>query len=411
MTESEALPKPLEGIRIVEYGVFHAGPGGIAILGDLGAEIIKVETHLGDPIRYWTRIADFDFALENKESIVFEVSNRNKRSICLDIKKKQGREIFNRLIKETDVFLTNLRQSTKAKMMLDYTSLSQLNPQLIYASVSGYGQKGAMHDVGAFDPLGSARSGLMYVAGTPEPALLHIGVLDQATAITVSHAIITALLVRERQGFGQEVHVSLYSTALWLQYINFMMANTFDIDPCIPADRSKYSPLRNLFLCKDNKWIIGTHHPEEKYWTTFCQVTGQSDLLNNPQYTAESGAPADFKALNAIFDKIFASKTSAEWMGIFIASGLMFCNVQHIREVQDDPQALVNNYVVPFDHPLLGKVNFPGYPVHFSASRAGMQMAAPRLGEHSDEILKEAGYSEQEVNQFRDDGVINLELT
>lgn len=156
-TENQRLPGPLDGIRIVEYGVFHAGPGGNAILGDLGAEVIKIETFSGDPERSWTRVAGTDFSLKNKEGIFFEASNRNKKSICLDIKQRKGREIFNRLIKDADVFLTNLRKSTKAKMGLDYAAISKLNPNIIYASISAYGTEGPMSDLGAFDPLGSAR--------------------------------------------------------------------------------------------------------------------------------------------------------------------------------------------------------------------------------------------------------------
>jgi crotonobetainyl-CoA:carnitine CoA-transferase CaiB-like acyl-CoA transferase len=397
----QELQRPLEGIRIVEYGVFHAGPGGNAILGDLGAEIIKIETSSGDPERYWTQVAGFDFSLKNGESLIFEASNRNKKGICLDIKKEKGRKIFDRLITEADVFLTNLRKSTKVKLGLDYETLSRLNPKIIFASVSGYGLEGPMSDLGAFDPLGQARSGMMFVAGNSEPELLHLGILDQATAITVSHAILTALLVRERRGFGQEVHISLYSTALWIQYMNLLINTVLSIDPCIPADRTRHSPLRNRFRCRDGKWILGTHHPQEKYWATFCKVTGQSHLLSDPRFTTEDGAPRNFVELNAIFDKVFATKPRDEWMEIFLSHGLLACSVQQIQEVPNDPQALANNYVVPFDHPLQGKVKIPGYPVYFSACAAGTRSAAPQLGEHTDLVLRELGFTDREIDKLK----------
>jgi crotonobetainyl-CoA:carnitine CoA-transferase CaiB-like acyl-CoA transferase len=402
----QELQRPLKGIRIVEYGLFHAGPGGNAILGDLGAEVIKIETASGDPERYWTNVAGSDFSLKNGESIIFEASNRNKKSICLDIKKEKGRRIFNRLITDADVFLTNLRKSTKVKLGLDYETLSQFNSKIIHASVSGYGLEGPMSDLGAFDPLGQARSGMMFVAGNSEPELLHLGILDQVTAITVSHAILTALFVRERRGSGQEVHVSLYSTALWIQYINFLVSSVLSIDPCIPADRAQHSPLRNRFRCRDGKWIIGTHHPEEKYWATFCQATGQTDLLNNPRFTTDAGAPTNFVELNDIFDKVFATKLRDEWMEIFLLHGLLACSVQQIHEVPDDPQALANNYVVPFDHPLQGPVKIPGYPVRFSACKAGTRSAAPQLGEHTDLVLQELGYSDQEIEKLKKEKVV-----
>jgi len=405
-TAQQKLERPLDGIRIVEYGLFHAGPGANAILGDLGAEVIKIETASGDPERYWTHVAGYDLSLKNSESIVFEASNRNKKGMCLDIQNKKGREIFHRLIQEADVFLTNLRESTKNRLNIDYETLAGINPQIIYAGVSGYGRRGAMRDLGAFDPLGQARSGMMFVTGTPEPAMIHLGILDQATAITVSHAILTALLFRERKGIGQEVHVSLYSTALWMQYINLLLASVLAINPCITADRTQHSPLRNRFRCRDGKWILGTHHPEEKYWATFCKVTGQGGLLDEPRYTNESGGPVNFVELNKIFDAVFAIRSRDEWMAIFQTHGLMFCSVQQIQEVPDDPQALENGYLMPFMHPDQGAVAIPGYPVEFSKCQAGTRSAAPRLGEHTDLILQNLGYSEHEIEKLKKSSII-----
>lgn len=402
----QELERPLDGIRIVEYGVFHAGPGANAILGDLGAEVIKIETASGDPERYWTNVAGFDLSLKNGESIIFEASNRNKKGICLDIQKKKGREIFDRLIQEADVFLTNLRGSTQKRLNIDYETLAEINPQIIYAGVSGYGRLGSMSDLGAFDPLGQARSGMMFVTGTSEPAMIHLGILDQATAITVSHAILTALLFRERKGIGQEVHVSLYSTALWMQYINLLLTSVLSINPCITADRTRHSPLRNRFRCRDGKWILGTHHPEEKYWTTFCKATGQSGLLDDQRYTNESGGPVNFVELNRIFDEVFATRSRDEWMDIFQAHGLMFCSVQQIQEVPDDPQALANGYLMPFTHPDQGEITIPGYPVQFSNCQAGTRSAAPKLGEHTDLVLQNLGYSGHEIEKLKKGRVI-----
>ena len=399
-------PGPLDGIKIVEYGVFHAGPGGGAILGDLGAEVIKIEAAAGDPIRHWTHIGSIDIAKPDGESLMYEVSNRNKRGLCLDIKTEEGREVLHRLVKGADVFLTNLRKSTKSKLGIDYESLSKLNPKIIHANVSGYGPEGPMRDIGAFDPLGQALSGMMFVTGQGEPVLIHLGVLDQATAIAASHAIITALLVRERKGIGQEVHVSLYSTALWLQHPNLVISNALHIDPCVPAARHEHSPLRNRFCCKDGLWILGTHHPEEKYWAVFCKATGQQALLQDSRFTDSHERPGNYRELIPIFDKVFATKTRDEWMEIFRPHKLMFSAVKTIEEVEHDAQALANGYVTPFDFKDIGKVNIPGYPVQFSHCSAATKSPAPAIGEHTDHILGELGYTSSQIEALRKGNII-----
>ncbi len=400
-------PMPLEGIRIVEYAVFHAGPGASAILGDLGADIVKIESGTGDPERHWTALGRIDLSLRNGESLFFQLSNRNKKGIYLDIEKEEGREIFHRLIREADVFITNLRKSTKIKLGIDYESLRQVNPRIIHANVSGYGPDGPMSDLGAFDPLGQACSGLMYAAGASDPVLLHGGVMDQATAITASHAILTALLFRERSGVGQEVHVSLYGTGLWLMYPNLILSSVLSVCPAdISSNRYDHSPLRNLFRCKGGKWIAVTHHPEERYWPLFCKATGQSALLLDSRFENSDKRRSHCADLVAIFDKVFATKTREEWVKILVEQKLMVCPVLNVDEVQNDPQALLNHYEIDFKDRVLGEVKIPGYPVHFSANRAGTRSFAPGLGEHTDRVMQEMGYTDQEIQNFKREGVI-----
>jgi len=397
---------PLKGIKVVEYCVFHAGPGAGAILGDLGADVVKIENQEGDPMRDWNKLGARVFALPKGGNLLFEISNRNKRGICLDINTEKGREIFLSMIKDADVFVTNLRKSTKIKLGIDYETLSKVNPKIIHANISGYGPEGPISDLGAYDPMGQARSGMMFVTGNTEPVLIQLAVLDQATCITASHAIMTALFVRERQGKGQEVHVSLLSTALWLLYVNLMSSSSKLLDPNIKWVRHENSPVRNNFCCKDGKWIIGVHHPEEKYWPLFCKVTGKEELLEDPRFIEYEGRIKNGKELISIFDDVFTSKTRDEWLDLLLKNGLMFSPIQSIEEVLDDPQALANNYVVDFNHPDYGKVKIPGYPVHFSSFQAGTKCIAPKLGEHTDAVLLEMGYSDDIVQALKDEGVI-----
>jgi crotonobetainyl-CoA:carnitine CoA-transferase CaiB-like acyl-CoA transferase len=404
--QQDSRPGPLEGIRVVEYGVFHAGPGAGAILGDLGADVVKIEEASGDPMRKWSRTGMVVFGLPNGKSAMVEVSNRNKKGICLNIKTEKGREVFNRLVKGADVFLTNLRPTTKVKLGIDYASLVKVNPKIVHANVSGYGPNGPLRDLGAFDPLGQARSGMAYLAGNEYPTPLHLGILDQSTAIAVSHAIITALLARERQGMGQEVHISLYSTAMWLMYCNFMIKSMVGVDPNMRWDRAFNSPLRNAFKCSDGKWIIGTNHPEERWWPVLCRATNQADLINDPRFIDQESRFKNCPELVAIFDEVFLTKTRDEWMDIFLQHQLMFSSVQQIEEVFTDPQALANEYITTLKTPTFGELKVPGYPIHFSANRAGTRSLAPEIGEHTDVVLKELGYDEETIQRLKQDGVV-----
>jgi len=397
---------PLSGIRVVEYGVFHAGPGAGAILGDLGAEVIKIETGRGDPERFWNVVGGVDITVPGGESIMFEISNRNKKGLHLDIQKEKGREIFERLIATADVFLTNLRSSTTTALGIDYESVRSINPSIIHAGVSGYGEKGPAAGLGAFDPMGQARSGMMYLYDEHNPSLIHMAVLDQAAAITASHAILAALLARERHGIAQSVHTSLYSSGLWLMYCNLYSKSVLNRDTAFAWKRYENSPLRNSFQCADGQWIIGVHHPEGKYWELFCEITDQQALPGDPRFADAQSRRNNVRELVAIFDRVLATRTRDEWIDVFQRNGLMFTPVQHIGEVLDDPQALANNYVVEFDHPAHGRVKLPGYPARFSAVQACTRSAAPGLGEHNREILLSLGYGEDDLAELREQDVI-----
>ncbi|MBU2649239.1 CoA transferase [bacterium] len=399
-------PGPLEGIRVVEYAVFHAGPGCGAILGDLGAEVIKIEGDIGDPMRHWQRMGKQTFKDKSGGNPMFELSNRNKKGIYLDIKTDKGRSVFHRLIESADVFITNLRQTTKPKLGIDYESIRRINPKIIYSSVSGYGKKGPASDLGAYDPLGQARSGMMFLTDSEDPAPVQMAILDQATAITNSHAIMTALYIRERDGIGQEVHNSLYSTALWLMHANLLLSNLNRSVKDFVWVRKENSPLRNNFLCKDGKWIVGTHHPVAKYWPLFCDVTGQKSLVEDPRFVDDEQRAENCEALIAIFDDVFRQQTQSEWIDIFTEAGLMFSPVQEIADVLEDPQAHANDYVVDFDHRDFGSLKVPGYPIEFSSFSAGMRSEAPKLGEHTDQVLRELSFSEDEIKVLKDEGVI-----
>jgi crotonobetainyl-CoA:carnitine CoA-transferase CaiB-like acyl-CoA transferase len=406
-SDHDLKPMPLEGIKVLECGVFHAGPGAGAILGDLGAEVIKIESGFGDPIRKMTNIGGSMIVMPDGESAMWHVSNRNKKGLCLDMKQRKGKEVFHKLVKDSDILIANLKKSVLTKLGLDYDTLSKINPRIICAHVSGYGPKGPDSDAGGFDPVGQARSGLTYITNKDaDPLLMHFATLDQATAISLSHAILTALFVRERTGLGQEVHVSLYSTGIWLLYNNFVLQGLISVDPSVPWSHTNDTPLRNSFCCKDGKWIIGVHEPQEKYWVPFCRAIEREELIDDPRFADPDTRKDNYGALIAICDRTLALKTREEWLEIFRDHGLIYNAVNHLADVMVDQQALENGYIVDFEYSGIGKIKIPGYPIHFSANSAGTKSAAPSLGEHTEEILLEHGYSKSEIEQLREEGII-----
>ena len=271
---------------MLDCGIYHAGPGGLAILGDLGAEVIKIEQPgVGDPIRMVKRIGRIPLDIPGERSVFCEGANRNKKSVTLDLKSETGQGIIRRLVGRSDVFMTNMRRVAVEEMRLTYPLLREANPRLIYASVSAFGPKGPDRDRGGFDYQGQARSGFMYTMGEDghPPLVCQFGIIDQATAIMTSHQIITALYMRERTGEGQEVHVSILSAALYMQYFNLIMASMVGWD-AFRHNRSQEHPLRNYYRCRDDRWLMMTLTPPERHWGPLCRALDRPELEHDPAF-------------------------------------------------------------------------------------------------------------------------------
>lgn len=400
-------PRPLAGIRIVECGVWHAGPGGSAILADLGAEVIKVESLDGEPERTLGRslgTTSFDGVEKADWTLLFEISNRNKKGICLDVVSPEGKEVLHRLVATADVFITNLRKTTVPKLGIDYETLKSVNPNIIHASLSGFGSQGEMSDYGGFDPMAQAMSGMVFLAGHEEPTVLQTFIVDQLASITLSQAIQTALFVRERHGYGQALHVSLYSTAIWLLYCNITATSVMGYNAQASWDRFANPPLRNTYKCRDGKWMMCTNNPEHKYWDHFCAVTGLTEQMQDPKFATATARKENAEELVRFLDQVMLTKDRDEWLELLNGARLLFCPVQTIDEVIRDPQALSNRYIIDVDHPVMGKVRLPGYPVQFSANDTCVG-PAPERGEHTTAVLTELGYDAEDVDQLRARGV------
>ncbi|GAA4491739.1 CoA transferase [Rhodococcus olei] len=402
---------PLSGVRVVEVGVWHAGPGAGAIMADLGAEVIKVESLGSDPERLYGGFGHLDgkSPLPRPDwNVLFEVSNRNKQGIALDISTQEGQEILHRLVEGADVFLTNLRNGTKSRLGIEYDALRAVNSRIVYLNVSAFGPKGPLADGPGFDTLGQAVSGMMYMTGSEEPAALSMLILDQLTAIAASHAVIAALLSRELHGAGQEVHASLYGAGMWLQHANYLIKSIVKEPVDLSWDRLDASPLRTTYVCKDGKWIVGTGHPPERYWPQFCTVLGRPDLLTDARFATRQQRQAAKSELFAELDSAFLQRNRSEWLEIMSQSDLPFAPVNGLAEVLVDPQAIENGYVQEFEHPYLGSIKVPGYPVSFGGHVPALQSRAPELGEHTRPILESLGYDAQTIDLLHKKRVVKL---
>ena len=403
------MHKPLEGIRVLEWGIFHAGPGGPAILSDMGADVIKIEQPvIGDPIRGIADYKDIDFNLGKDRNLFFEAANRGKKSITINLAEEEGRQIAYDIVKESDVFFTNLRKSTVKNMKMDYATLSRINPKLIYASVTSYGSEGPDGDRGGFDFQGQARAGLMYSVGEPGPTplLAQFGIADQSTAIMASYQVLIALFMRERFGIGQEVDLSILSTVSYMMYLNNLTSLLTGEE--VPRHRQATAdPLRNYYECKDGKWVVLTATPNSNSWKDVCEILGYPELVEDPRYETREERIHCSEELVPFFNKAFLTKPREEWLKLFGKKKIVICAVNTTMEAINDPQMLENDYIVDYDHPEMGKMKIPGFPIRFSHAEINNNLYAPKLGEHTESVLKSVnGYNDEDIARFRRENLI-----
>lgn len=401
----------LDGIRVLDWTVYQQGPVAAMLLGDMGADVIKIEQRLmGDPARGMMRVSG---AMVGGKDVLrnpyFEAGNRNKRSLALDLGKPESREIMYRLVAKSDVFLHNFRMGVAERMGMDYETLAKYNPRLIYAHATGWGPKGPDRDDPSADYTGMARSGFMALAGEPgmDPVPLQGGIADQSGAVMTALGVLAALLVRERTGAGQKVDSSLLGAMTFLEGHTMVFCTMANMCGIRIARRTAGNPLWNHYKCGDGRWIALSHLSPDKFWPDVCRAMGLEALEKDPRFDSMDNRTKNCQELIAILDKTFASKTRDEWVTVFRASGLIFAPINSILEVTQDPQVLANDYLTDFDHPVLGRVRTVGFPVTMSQTPFSIRREAPEFGQHTEEILMDvAGYTWDDIARFQDRQVI-----
>jgi CoA:oxalate CoA-transferase len=406
----KGMSGPLDGIRIVDWTIWQQGPVATQMLADLGAEVIKIEEReRGDPGRGITAVAGSS-TVKSGRNYYFEANNKHKKSIALNLKQPEAREIVHRLAARSDVFVQNFRKGVAQRLGLGYAELAALNPRIIYASASGYGPEGPDSGEPSFDYLGQARSGIMNAIGTGStaPTYVYGGIADQMGAIMLAYGVLAALFARERTGIGQEVDASHLGSMMALQGLNVVARTIMGKEFPRNTRANAYNPLWNHYRCADDKWISLAMLQPDRYWKNFCEVVGQPELIEDPRFAEAKVRGKNSAAVVAIFDEVFAARPRDEWMRVLKGRGdFIYTIVNSVSDLPDDPQVRANGYVVEYDHPALGNLTLLGMPVKLSATPGEPRGHAPELGEHTELLLTEMlGYSWDDVARLREANVI-----
>jgi len=398
---------PLNGFRVVEVGMWVAGPSCAAVLGDWGADVVKLEDPgAGDPMRGATTRATYNANLRVRPG--FELDNRNKRSVAVDLRNVAGQEFALKIIDRADVFITNLRLDALERMGLAYSALSVRNPRLVYASLNGYGHRGPDRNRPAFDYAAAwARSGLMATVAEPRnpPPGQRPGMIDHAAGLGLAGAISAALLARERTGRGQEVRISLFSMGLWMNATDLTVAMIAGQAPQPESRKERVNPLWNSYQCKDGKWIYFVMLQADRHLGDFSAALGHPEWLKDERFIDFHARFRNSREITRAIEEVIATRTAKEWAPIFDRHGLFWAPVQSNEEVLDDPQVGAIGAIARVEHPEIPDCRIVKSPVEFGAEGASYS-AAPELGQHTEEVAREAGVSWEEIARLKEMGAI-----
>ena len=394
-----------EGLKVLDCASFIAAPAAATVMSDFGAEVIKIEPPgTGDPYRLLPKLPGYPVSEHN---FAWLLEARNKRSLALDLSKPEGREVLYRLAAEADVFITNFPPGVRKRLGITYEEIKPNNPRLIYASFTGYGEKGAEADKPGFDSNAYwARSGLMDLVRADEnttPARSVPGMGDHPCAMALYGAIVTALYKRERTGEGSHVSSNLMANGLWAASV---LAQAKLCGAQFQERRPRERALNaatNHYRCKDDRWLILSLLNEERQWPALARCLGREDLINDIRFATKADRHARSIELIAIFDQVFATRDLAEWRRLLDGNGLVFGVVNILDDISTDAQMIENDVLVPFENDTMLTINSP---IWVDGSNKVKPRRAPDVGEHSEEILREAGYDEAAIRNLKASGAV-----
>lgn len=411
MTASEPTrpPMPLEGIRVLDVTTWQTGSGGTVMLADMGADVIKIEPPRGgDPGRTWRLPCEPSDGM----SSFFEVMNRNKRSVTLDLQTEAGLALFYRLVETADAVAMNLRPRVARRLKIDYQSLAAVNPRIVVAMTNGLGLEGPDANVPLFDLVGHARSGMLRLLSDPElPVPRYVGswgVADEAGAVMLAMAVLSGLLARALHGVGQLVDTSQLAAMIHLQTYPLQV---FMLTGQQPWKELKWkfgsNPLFEVYAGGDGELLCLACHPRERYWPILCEALA----LDQAGLVARFGEGGeltldDAARVRALLARRFAERPAAEWLALLADADVPASTVADYEGLVQDPQVHANELMIEVEHPQSGRVREPWLPLRFGETPARFRDTAPRLGEHTDQVLGELGVDARELNELRSAGTI-----
>jgi crotonobetainyl-CoA:carnitine CoA-transferase CaiB-like acyl-CoA transferase len=398
----------LEGIKVLDVASFIAGPAAATVMADFGAEVIKVEPPgIGDAYRYSWKAPGSPACASNYPWLL---DNRTKKSIAINLKTAAGQAVLHRLAADADVFLTNIPLGRRAALKVRYEDIAPLNERLIYASLTAYGETGAEAGKTGFDSTALwARTGLMdMVRPSPDspPARSLPGMGDHPTAMSLFGAIMAGLYQRERTGKGTMVATSLVANGVWWNATPIQATLCGAEYPRRPAREHATNALHNLYQCRDGQWFHLVLIPEDKNWTVLCPVLNREDLLTDPRFATREARHANAPALIETLDAVFRQRDWPEWRARLEAAGLTFGVIARLADIPHDQQLLDADILTPIADPTSGPALTVNSPISIGGQHKVAPQAAPDLGQHTDAVLRDVGYSATEIAELRALGAI-----